>query len=202
MANDTLKKGISLIAFGFLFTLVSINLTLNGAKLNVTPDFIGWILFFVAYDKLGGYVAGKSWLKWTALVLGIVTGAFWVLDIASPGLDLGIVRTIVTVVCAVWSFVLFDVLERIALDHHSAHAGTIRTLKYVNVIAYAVFVVLGLLGGYAGAYIGSGSALAVSGIAAVAGVVALVAAIVTAFVLFRFRKEINEMTDGNPHDEP
>ena len=201
MTNDTLKKGISLIAFGFLFTLVNINLTMNGSKLNVTPDFVGWILFYIAFDKLGAYTDGKSWLKWSALVLAIVTGAFWVLDFARPDLDPGIVKTIVTVFCAVWSFVFFGVLERIALDHHSAHAGTIRTLKYVNAVAYAAFVFLGLLGGYAGAYIGSGSAVAVSGIAAVVGVVALVAAIVTAVVLFRFRREMNEMTGVDPHDE-
>ena len=64
-----LKKGLSFVAFGFFFTLINLNLTLNGAKLDVTPDFIGWILFFLAFDLLGTYVKDKLYLKWLSLVL-------------------------------------------------------------------------------------------------------------------------------------
>ena len=58
-----LRKGLTLIAFGFLFTLIDLNLTLNGKTLNVTPDFIGWILMYLAIDNLGDYADRKPILK-------------------------------------------------------------------------------------------------------------------------------------------
>ena len=74
-----IKKGISLIAFGFAFVLVNLTLTLNGRSICVTPDFVGWILFFMSFDLLGSYIADKAYMKWISLILAIVTGAIWML---------------------------------------------------------------------------------------------------------------------------
>ena len=71
--NTSLKRGLSFVAFGFLFTLVNLNLTLNGTTVNVIPDFIGWALLFRAYDMLGHYMDGKNYLKWTFLILLILS---------------------------------------------------------------------------------------------------------------------------------
>ena len=67
-----IKKGISYVAFGFLFTLVNFNLTINSVSICVTPDFIGWLLFFLAFDKLGTYISDKSYMKWNALVMSLI----------------------------------------------------------------------------------------------------------------------------------
>jgi len=58
------KKSLSLIAFAYFFTLVNLNLQSNGTSINIFPDFIGWILFFLAHDKLGSYMDGKKYMKW------------------------------------------------------------------------------------------------------------------------------------------
>ena len=79
-----IKKGLSYVAFGFLFTLVNFNLTLNGGTLNVMPDFVGWILFFLAFDKLGTYISDKKYMKWISLILAVVTAALWILGMAKP----------------------------------------------------------------------------------------------------------------------
>ena len=46
-----IQKALTFIAFGFLFTLLNININ----SINFTPSFIGWILLFLAYDNLGTY---------------------------------------------------------------------------------------------------------------------------------------------------
>ena len=68
-----LRKGLTLIAFGFLFTLIDLNLTLNGKTLNVTPDFIGWILMYLAIDNLGDYADRKPILKLDYLLLAVLS---------------------------------------------------------------------------------------------------------------------------------
>ena len=83
-----IKKGISYVAFGFLFTLININLTFNGATVNIVPDFLGWILFFLAYDKLGSYMENRVYLKWGFLIMAVFKGVLWILDFTG-GPELG-----------------------------------------------------------------------------------------------------------------
>ena len=189
-----LKKGLSLVAFGFLFTLVNLNLTLNGSALNVMPDCIGWFLLFLAIDCLGDFASDKKYLKWAALVLAVFTAAFWLLDVAQPELVPGALKTLVSVAEAAYMFLLFGVLEKIAHDYGSQREGSIRTLKILNLALFAGFVVIGLLAAARGS-------MALTGTTAVLGVAFLVAAIVTMVTLFKLKREIAEKTERMETDE-
>ena len=183
MTSADLKKGISYVAFGFLFTLVNVNLNFQSGTLNIAPDWIGWILFFFAYALLGEYVAGKPYLRWVPLVMVILTGAVWILNLAKPELDISILTLITGIISAAYMFVLFGVLETIGRDYDSWHTETIRTLKFVNLIAYLVSLLFILLARVT-------ASAAVAGAFLIVGVVMIVAAIVTLVVLLKFRKEM------------
>ena len=88
-----LKKALTFIAFGFLFTLVDLNLIVNGAQINFTPSFIGWILLFLAFDNLGDYVKDKIYLKWLSLILTVAYAVIWFLDFAKPELSTDLIKT-------------------------------------------------------------------------------------------------------------
>ena len=180
-----LKKGLSLVAFGFFFTLVNFNLTLNGATLNVTPDFIGWILLFLAYDKLGKYTADKKYIKWLSLLLIVMTAAVWLSEIVKPELDVGTVRTFNTVLSGVYMFFLFGSLVELARDYGSQREGILGVLKYLNPALLLGFVAVGIAGVTA-------KSAALTLLAGLLGVAALAAAIVTMVVLFQLRKEISD----------
>ncbi len=184
-----IKKGLSYVAFGFLFALVDFNLTLNGTSINITPDFIGWILFFLAFDKLGTYVEGKKFLKPLSLILIILTAAQWVLDIAKPELNVSILSTAAGILAVIYYFILFGCLEKLARDYGSEKEGTLRTLKYINIVLYILLLIFALLFSRT-----PGTAYAL--LFALVGVLALVAAVVTAVVLFRLRKEIHTKVDA------
>ncbi len=183
MTSADLKKGISYVAFGFLFTLVNVNLNFQSGTLNIAPDWVGWILFFFAYVLLGEYVAGKPYLRWIPLVMVILTGAVWILNLAKPELDISILTLITGIISAAYMFVLFGVLETIGRDYDSWHTETIRTLKFVNLIAYLVSLLFILLARVT-------ASAAVAGAFLIVGVVMIVAAIVTLVVLLKFRKEM------------
>ncbi len=184
-AKMDIKKGVSYIAFGYLLTLVNLNLNFGSFSVNVFPNFIGWILFFLAFDKLGPYASDKPFLKWTSLILVILAGTTWILGIAKPELDADLLTTIMGVISVVYLFILFGVLEQIAGDYHSSRASTIHMLKILNPILYVAFVVSSL------GFISSNLSPTLGGLAAVIGIAALVTAIVTLVVLFQLRKEIN-----------
>ena len=178
-----IKKGISYVAFGFLFILVNINLNFNNIGINITPDFVGWLLLFMAFDKLGRYISDKPYMKWAALTMMILSAAVWLGGIFKPEIDLGILKTVMSVCQCIYMFVLFGVLEKIADDYHSAQKGTLGFLKYFNIVVVLGFIVTALLGGSS-----EDEILLLA--SAVFGIVAIAAAIVTAVVLFKLNKEM------------
>ncbi|MBQ1827358.1 MAG: hypothetical protein II126_05235 [Erysipelotrichaceae bacterium] len=181
-----IKKGISYVAFGFLFTLVNFNINFPNVSINIMPDFIGWLLFFLAFDKLGEYIADKPYLKWTSLVLMILSAAIWLEAFVRTGADLNILKTAITVVSGIYMFILFGVLEKIAEDYGSAQKSALGFLKYFNVILSLGFVILAVAGGKTE----NGLLLL---LAATIGLVAIVAVIVTAVILFRLNSEIQDL---------
>ena len=196
-----IKKALSLVAFGFLFTLVNINLTLNGTSLNVTPDFIGWILLFLAMGKLGSYAEGKQGLKWIFKILAVVTAAVWVMGIVSPWIELSFyAKLAINVVETIGLFILFGIMEKVAEDNGSERRSTLRILKYLNLFLFIALNVVGVV--LQGAILGgniTGSNAAQSPyiwLFTLIGVAALVCAIITAVVLFKLRNEINNKADA------
>lgn len=183
-----LRKALSLIAFGFLFLLVNINLTFNGdAKLNLTPDFIGWLLLLLAVAPLGSYAEGKDYLKWLPALMLVVSAADWVLETLSPELrsgGFGLIMTLGNVVSAVYLFLLITVLEQVARDCGSPKEQTLHTLKYLSVGLELAAIPLAWLTAAA-----ESTLLAVITFGVMAA--ALVVSIVLAVVLFRLRKDVS-----------
>lgn len=180
-----LKKALTYVAVGFLFTLVNLNITLNGTTINVTPDFIGWILFFFAYDKLGSYMEDKIYMKWLALVLAIISAATWLLQLTKPEFDISILTTIVSTVSMVYLFILLKTLEKVAKDYGSNTQSTILILKYINVFLNIAFIVVALL---AANNLENSALIMATGMI---GAMALMAAVFTCLSLFRLRKDVN-----------
>ncbi|MBR3151726.1 MAG: hypothetical protein IKF18_05015 [Erysipelotrichaceae bacterium] len=184
MVSKDISKGLTLIAFGFLFVLL--NITIN--DLSITPSFIGWLLFYIAIPYLGEYTEGKDYLKWAALILTIVTAVQWVLEITHAAANIESIKTIVGLVNAVFMFILLGVLENIARDNKcEALEGRLGALKIVNIVSYLGTLAFGML------YSVSRTDLFAL-LAFACGVVAIIAAIVTCFTLFKLKKEIAEGT--------
>ncbi|MBQ4505886.1 MAG: hypothetical protein II971_01385 [Firmicutes bacterium] len=184
--TEDLKKALSYIAFGALFTLANINLNFNDLSINIMPDFVGWTLFFLACGKLGSYLDGKEWLKWLAMTLIILSLALWLGGIFMPSADLSILSSIASVISAAYMFILFGSIEQLAKDNGSSRVGTIRYLKYANLAFSIMLTLLGFIilanGGTRPSF------LAVLFIAI--GIAALACAIVTVVTLFGLRSEL------------
>lgn len=180
-----MKKALTYIAIGFLFTLVDFNLILNGKSINIVPDFVGWILFYIAFDKLGKYVSDKKFLKPCSLVLAILNGALWLASIVDIGADLSIVSTIVSILGAVYMFILFGALENVANDYAPEKKDTIKYLRYINII---IVLVLNI-----GVFMFSlTQSKATALIVTIFSFIGLFAAIFTCVALFQLANSINE----------
>ena len=185
-----INKGLKFIAIGFIITLLNINLTINGVTVNVTPNFIGWILLYLAHDKLGKYTENKSYLKWLALALIILTGANWILAIAMPNNNLKYMTTIINIANLVYIYGLLGIIENIANDYNSSMISDFKAIKYILLVAeilvtiFALFVTQNNLT----------NALAV--IILVLLLIEFITTIVLAFKLLKFSNEISNKTNN------
>ena len=179
-----IKKALSYTAIGFLLTLIDINLTMNGQSVSVTPDFIGWILFFLADDKYGTFMRGKEYLKWCFLIIAVIRAFQWVVTVFQLSVELpGVVTIIIGIAEAVIMFLFFGVIEEVTRNYDPDRASTVNLLKIINLVLLLALTLLGVQ-----ALMQMSVALAV--LVAVLGIAALVAAIVTCVVLFKIRKTV------------
>lgn len=181
-----IKKGLLYVAAGFFFTLVNLNITLNGSTFNLTPEFVGWILMFLSFEKLGTYVEDKRYLKWISLILAIVTAAMWLMALIKSEVSVFPVNTIASLMAAFHEFVLFGCLQKIAADYGSKRADTLGMLRIINLVLYLGFTVTGFLTAI-------GRSAGYAAIFTLFGACALVAAVVTMVVLFKLNREISVM---------
>ncbi len=180
-----IKKALSFIAFGFLFTLLNININ----SINFTPSFIGWILLFLAYDNLGTYTEGKIWLKWTALALAVLSFAVWILGLTNPDFSTRVLDAIISVVSAVYLYFLLGILENVANDFGSSLTRKLHTVKYVNLVAVCLLELVAIqLPAQGGTPDTFTSVLVMALLFLSLGI-----AIYMMFLLFRLRKDIKRL---------
>ena len=184
-----IKKALTYIAIGFALTVLDFHITIGKASVGILPAFLGYFLLFLAYDKLGDYVAEKNYLKWVALILAAFYLLVWVGDIFNKeeyatiyGL-VSAVKQSLHIISGVYFFLLFGVLENIAQDYNVPKKKTVRRLKYIN---FGAVVFAALL-----SFIAELVPLTFTAIVAICGgLVGVIATIITIFVLFGFTKAL------------
>ena len=185
-----LKKGMTLIAVGFLFITFYININLKGGVLTLPPQFVGWILFVLAYPKIVKYTSYSVSLYWIPLVLAVYSALDWVLGLLNLALALPLLTAAAGILVIVYLVKLLGCLEFLARDYARNLVPRVHTLKVLylslmitmNVFSF-LLVTLPLVGGF--------PALALISILLwIAGLAAAVVSIVICVTLFQLRKAI------------
>ena len=185
-----LKKGMTLIAVGFLFITFYIRIILKGSVLTLPPQFVGWILLVLAYPKIVKYTSYSVSLYWIPLVLAVYSALDWVLGLLNLALALPLLTAAAGILVIVYLVKLLGCLEFLARDYARNLVPRVHTLKVLylslmitmNVFSF-LLVTLPLVGGF--------PALALISILLwIAGLAAAVVSIVICVTLFQRRKAI------------
>ncbi|MBQ6334601.1 MAG: hypothetical protein IJI46_06000 [Erysipelotrichaceae bacterium] len=180
-----LNQGIRLIAIGFLFTIINLNITTTSNTINVTPDFIGWLLIAAGLTKMKEYTRRKPYYLGGAVLLTLITIALWLTAIIFPKFDLRYYEVGASLITGLYIFILLGLLAKIAKDHGSRHAHNLRVLRYAYLIVYILFQAIELTAIYLPLNV-------LSIITLIAGTAALVIAVATAIVLFKLSFDLEK----------
>ena len=138
-----LRAGLSLAARGLLFVMINLFCTLNGKLINLFPNFIGWVLLFLAYDSFGVFTKGRKYLEWLPFLLAAATLFDWIANFFAVEL------LWLTVACGVltlfYGHKLFCILRAVAQAHRSALERRILFLHVLQLSLYAALFVLSIL---------------------------------------------------------
>ena len=179
-----LKKGLKLIAFGYLFILLNFNLKSGGISINIFPSFIGYGLIFLGLRQLGAYTKNSIALYILTGIIGCESLVEWALTLTGSQMPT-VVDIIVFVLDLVFMYLLFGVLIKVAEDHNSLETRKLPVLR----ITYIVFAIAFFIFGYLFYYNQSATYYAL--IAAVLGIIGLFVAISIAVSLFRLSKDVD-----------
>ena len=189
-----LKKAISYIAFGFLFISLNINITINNlSTFNLLPDFVGWILFALAYAKMKKYASDNLALLWIPVVMALYSAVEWASAFRGAELLPGWLGLIFSILRLVYLFTLFGRLEMLAEDYAPHMTSMIHTLKILQLafqIGQTALIVLAML--------------QMSDLFALLAMIALIAGVILTIVscvtLFQLRSAVTEQLAGQPQD--
>lgn len=175
-----LKKGILYITFGYIFIFLNFYLNISGIKIDLLPNFVGWLLLFFAYNKLGHYVKDMKYLHYLPLIFifwGIVCD---ILVIIMFGFYALIIEIVFGLVSIIYWINLFYVLLVIAEEKKSNQKISINTLKYLNITICIISIILSILNLF----------VPILYATYILFIIALVIVIITIIVLSKLKKEV------------
>ncbi len=136
---DNLIKAVGLLAWGMVFQLFHI--TIN--EFDLLPDFVGFILYLVAYSKIPFYTQKhKALVPLAAILLAkeLIVGYLYMAEnLGSFFEDFPMLSIAITVLSIIYMFVMFRLLEEIARDYYfETRANAIHTGMMIYVIGLCV----------------------------------------------------------------
>ena len=173
------KKGIRLIAIGFVFTLINLNINFNAQSINIMPDFIGWFIIAFAFSYMGSFKKGSGWLKWGSILLGLISAGLMIAEFIFPKYDFTLYKSGASILEALIIFFLLKLLEKIGRSYGSGLVGDLKILRYVYLVVYVIFQALSLCSGFLPVDL-------FTTLVSLCGIIALLTAIITMLVLLRF----------------
>ncbi|NBI10507.1 hypothetical protein D1641_10860 [Colidextribacter sp. OB.20] len=85
--RETLYSGLSNAAWGYFLLHFNFNLGFNGVRINILPEFAGFLLLLSAIRKLSAERRDLSLLRPLCILLAAWHGAKWVLAIVGINMD-------------------------------------------------------------------------------------------------------------------
>ena len=155
----------------------------DGLRINVLPDFIGWIFILIGMLKIRRYFGQKKYMTVMAAFMIITSAVQYFFEIFHPETRLAVLNIICNLVTTIFMFLLFGTLEQIAADHRSKRQSILGYLKIATVCVDGIITLISLIA------LSERNLELLALIFTVMGVVLLGIAVISAVVLFQFARD-------------
>ena len=169
-------------AIGLLFMVLSINVDFGVVRINIIPDWVGFIFMFLALQEFENDNHKFPLLKVLTIVAALFAVADWILAILKDPIDIIQFRSAYSLVKLLVIFVMLGIVIRIANALGSAYGKKLDVTRTIMMLG----LVLTLIASILTYYLDEMFALA----AAVSGIVVLICTVIAIIMMNEFKKEL------------
>lgn len=181
MGRQRLADGVKLIAFGYLF----LHLNLNLGTLNVLPNWVGYLLILRALPALGEYEPSALLLRPLGILLALWEGFLWGMALLGSSQDDSLFTVIAAVIALYFHFQLLTNLADSAKQFGCPERSRILTLRTVRTVLITLLALPVSWADYQ---------VLTTGIA----IVFVIVAVWICVVLFSFRRSLELTPEADP----
>ena len=136
--------------WGFFFLFLNFSLNMNGASLQLLPDWVGFILLYLACNELEGESELFAKPRPFCIGLAVYTGILWLMDLLGIGANLGVVSWILglaaTCLNLYVSMLIIDAITNVEMHRNydlcAAHLRKVWKVLAVCTIAANVLLIV------------------------------------------------------------
>ncbi len=182
---EKLYKGINYTAIGLLFMVLSINIDFGVFRINIIPDWVGFILMFFSLCEFEDDRHKHLLLKIVSIIGALFAIAEWIIEILNNPIDITMFSFVFSLLKLLMIFAVLGIVIRIAKAVKSPYAQKLNVTRTVMLLG----LVLTLIAAILTYYLDEMFALA----ATVAGAVVLICAVITIIMMNGFKKELKNL---------
>ena len=179
---EKIYKGINYTAIGLLFLVLSINVDFGVVRVNIIPDWVGFIFMFLALNEFENENHKHLLLKILSIIAALFAIVEWILDILNNPINVIQVSSLSSLIKLLEIFAVLGIVIRIAKALGSAYGKKLDVTRTIMMLG----LVLTLIASILTYYLDEMFALA----ATVSGAVVLTCAVIAIIMMNNFKKEL------------
>ncbi|MBO7631317.1 MAG: hypothetical protein J6S78_03200 [Lachnospiraceae bacterium] len=134
----SIAKGVSLVAFGFLFLFLDFNLIFSESfSIDILPDAVGWLLFLLSVRYLEDYIKNPTGMRVFAFFLFLEEILQWSFSLSGEDAsafelkadDLRFLFFLMSLCTLIFFYQIHGIMIRVAEDFRAPQGNTIRILR-------------------------------------------------------------------------
>lgn len=138
--TETLTGGVEAVSYGFVFMCLSLHLS----RLDIFPDWVGYLLFREAIDKLKGYEPDLLLLKPLTTVLAVYDAACWLAELSGFHVTFMAVEAVAAVVGLYFNYQFMTDLGNLAVRCGSSRGTWFYWLRILQAAVTTVIMLAGM----------------------------------------------------------
>ena len=202
--RETLYSGLSNAAWGYFLLHFNFNLGFNGARINILPEFAGFLLLLSAIKKLSAERRDLGLLRPLCILLAAWHGAKWALAIVGINMDdmrFIYLSLIVMVATLYFHYQFLTDMAALAERYQPEGESLDRRIRNRRTALLVLTTAFDLLGSLVQLFQLEEQAAVLAGAVTCAAVVVLILVILIMVSLFQLRRFVRDCEPGIPPAE-
>ncbi len=177
------NKAIDYTAIGLLLIVLNIYVDFGAFRINIVPNWIGFILMFFALKEFEEDRTDHLFLKIMTIIAALYAISEWIIDILGNPIEIAQFGFVFSLIQLLVIFDMTEIVIKTAAIENSLYEHKLNVTRTVLVLGFVLTLLSSILTYYIDEMFGLAATLS--------GAVVLVCAVIMIIMMYGFRNELN-----------